>query len=611
MVKPSEIICCAILVRDFVRFSHYYESNQALQKYALQEFGIDVSSTNALLTGLSKEAAIAQNNLFDAMDAIEQVMPFSADVPSPVRSHFEQRDVGTVAYFAPEHLFSGNLNIPEELPLDCSGLVKVAIQHVKEHINDSLREGISVNALLSVLEDWCSYFSLDSGRTSFFEYLKLKAGNGTIILHNMADHSFANTSVNNNILTCSFDFLGIKDFKFQELFENDLHQMKAASLYIDLFRENVLDEFLDAADLTRANVVFSGGRHIHLYLPNTAGIKQMIPRFVAKINDWCVSLFKTQLYVSYGYEAVSGHALSAKSRKKDLYLNTFVNIANMKADVESAKYSPANIVTINDLNNSDNYLSFKKAFRTMISSLAKMMVDSPDLRISVCDSPAGLPIFPGKYILLGNEQCNICRSYVSKTSFREKHGSDVGIWMDLMGFDYSFSELTHSSAFPSFVGVLRADIDDFRKEMLMYGERESTYLRDPISEMMLSKEFAIFLRYYIYLLAQKYTHIVVLHEGADDVFVVGSVEDILAFSEEFAHTYRIYTNNCMTISAGISIYSIGNKFISAANEAQELMNVSKAVPGKNAIAAFFSDSVTKWGNFNSSECLRQLSSKEH
>ena len=157
------------------------------------------------------------------------------------------------------------------------------------------------------------------------------------------------------------------------------------------------------------------------------------------------------------------------------------------------------------------------------------------------------------------------------------------------------NERTYFSVNHKRLEILKHDLDSFLLDQ----------------DYMLSKEFAIFLRCYIYLLAQKYTHIVVLHEGADDVFVVGSVEDILAFSEEFAHTYRIYTNNCMTISAGISIYSIGNKFISAANEAQELMNVSKAVPGKNAIAAFFSDSVTKWGNFSSSECLRQLSSKEH
>lgn len=610
MIKPSEIISCFVLVRDFVRFSHSYEGDQTLKEYALQEFGIDVSSANALLTGLAKEATISHNNYYNAIDTIEQVMPFTAAVPSPVRSHFEQRDVGAVAYFAPERLFSGKINIPEAVPLDCSGVVKMAIRYVKEYITGSLHKGISVNALLSVLEDWCSYFSLDSGRTSFFEFLKLKAGNATIILHSMAEQTFSNSLGNNTVLTCSFDFLGIKDFKFQELFENDLHLMKAASLYIDLFRENVLDEFLDVADLTRANVIFCGGRHIHLYLPDTSCIKQIIPQFIAKINDWCVGMFKTQLYVSYGYESTIGNALLTDFREKDLYLDTFVSIANMKADVESAKYTPANIATINDLNNND-FLSFKKTFRTLISSLSKMMLDSSDLRINVCELPTGLPVFPGKYILLGDEQCKIFRSYISNTSFKERLGSDVGIWMNLTGFDRSFSELTRLSAFPSFVGVLRADIDDFRKEMLMYGERKATYLRDPISEMMLSKEFAIFLRYYIYLLAQKYAHIVVLHEGADDVFVVGSVEDILAFSEEFAHTYRLYTNNCMTISAGISIYAIGNRFISAANEAQELMNISKAVPGKNAITAFFSDSVVKWSHFNCTEYLGQLSSKEY
>ena len=50
----------------------------------------------------------------------------------------------------------------------------------------------------------------------------------------------------------------------------------------------------------------------------------------------------------------------------------------------------------------------------------------------------------------------------------------------------------------------------------------------------------------------------------------------------------------MTISGGYTIFDKKNRFIDTANEAQELMNKSKTVNGKNAITILNSSTTYKW-----------------
>lgn len=579
MKSLTEKLCFTVMVNDFLHFSYAYEkSERNFKSYCATEFGIDIDYL--FLTPDVEERFL--KSFVTAFEIVNREIPFCFGSVKPVMTHFLNSEQGVVPSFRPGELFNGKVNYPDSALSNCDEIVSKSMTAVKELLLNSC----SFESLFITLENYCTYFSVDDGVTSFFEFLKLKAGHASIILHQLMKNTNERA-----LLICSFDFLGIKDFKFAECLKNDLCLMQTASLYIDIFRENVLDEFFDYIGLTRANIVFTGGRHIHMYLPFFDGVEHMIDSFIKSLNDWCVDNHKVELYVSYGYVKTTVNDLRSFHKPDNYYLRLFEMIASIKAEVESAKYTPDNIHSINAKNRMYASEGVQMAFANQLAALHRYYCDCGCAGIDIISSDEGIPIFPGQYISLKKvPYSSVIRRYCDKTSVCIFDRKDVGIWMMLKKEQLSFETIANGGK----IGVLRIDIDDFRKKMLSYGQNAEKSLPNAEFKMMLSKEFAIFLRYYIYILADEYENITIIHEGADDVFIVGEANALLEFSFCLSSQYRRYTNNAMTISGGYTIFDKKNRFIDTANEAQELMNKSKTVNGKNAITILNSSTTYKW-----------------
>lgn len=575
----AEKLSFAVMVNDFLHFSYAYEkSEESFQSYCATEFGVDIEKIS-----LAHDRNTSESICYHAaFELINRDMPFRFCAAQPVVSHFTNDEDHNIPFFTPCELFNGKVNFPDNSWSDCDELVSKAVAVIKRH----LLNNCCFETLFIALENYCTYFSVDEGKTSFFEFLKLKAGHASIHLHQLM-----NKTEEQSLLICSFDFLGIKEFKFAEKLNNDLNLMQMSSLYIDIFRENVLDEFLELVGLTRANVVFSGGRHIHMYLPFFNGIKKVIDIFVKTLNNWCVEHHKTALYVSYGYAKTSVNSLKASCKPQNYYLRLFERIASVKAEVESAKYTPANILTINARNRKYAEMRTQTDFVAQLEKLYRFFCDNDRPAIDITTSGNGIPVFPGKYISLEKVPYSaISRRYLNKVSVCCYDEKDIGIWLMQKTTSTSFDIIAEGTE----IGVLRLDIDDFRKQMLSYGQKAEKNIPDSFFKMMLSKEFALFLRYYIYILVDEYKNITIVHEGADDVFIVGKVNVLFDFAFYLSSQYQRYTNNKMTVSGGYTIFKRTTRFLDTANEAQELMNKSKTVEGKNAITVLNSLNTYKW-----------------
>lgn len=581
MMLLAERLCTVVFANDFLHFSHSYEkSGKSYIEYCSDEIGYVPEEWLTLLN--ESKSGLEVDVLLKAFETCNSEMPLLASSVSSIKSHFCDGGDSDVPYFTPEELYTGKCNLPLYHTPDCTVLVEKAIAATKSKLSSKC----TFHDLLNCLENYCTYFSVDGGDTSLFEFLKLKAAHASNWYHLLkAGRQY------DSILICSFDLLGIKEFKFQDRLKNDLKLIRTASLYIDVFRERFLDNFLDEVGLTRANVIFCGGRHIHLFLPNMDDVQVAIKRYVEMVNNWCIEHYKTELYVSYGYVETSISALKSKSKEPAYYLRLFEKIAGIKAEVESHKYSVANIKKINEINASNYYEDTNKIYVEKLGQLQRLMSLSSTLKVFISTCGSGLPIFPGEFISLEPDNVkDICQIYVNKSDVEELRDKEIGIWLMYEGLEKTFDSISLTGQ----LAIFRIDIDDFRKKMLSYGKFAEAHLSNSIYKMMLSKEFALFLRYYMYLLSYKYENIVVVHEGADDVFFVGDTKMIFDFCFEFASTYRKYTNNNMTISGGLTPYSAGNSFLSTASEAQELMNKSKMMDGKDAITMVNSLYTYKW-----------------
>lgn len=455
-----------------------------------------------------------------------------------------------------------------------------------------------IPALFDFLEDRGSFLSPDGGAHSLFEIAKLRAGGVACLCFTQYEQNLfpsAGDIIHQScILVCSFDFLGIKDFKFQSAYADDLRLVTAASFYVDLFRENLLDDFLDAAGLSRCNLIFTGGRHLHMFLPNTTHIRELLKNTIQQANDWLADQFGLHLYVSFGVCAVDGF-MDQIAFEARYYLDVFTEIANQKALMESHKYTAENLSHIGLCFRESKDLSHREWMQYAEDRF------SDEAMIAVYDDPAhGIPIGAHRYASEWNGDCKgLIRLYGRKGNCwkTDLKTRQIGIWHQSV----SAPAFCFSPDVKGEYGLFRMDIDNFRSNMLSSDEKDLR--RFPAAKMEYSRQLAYFLRRDVPRLLKNYLRshneapsavLSVIHEGADDMFIFGELHHLLRFTAQMYLHYRQFTLGRGSFSAGICVYDFKKTLIQNAQTAQQLLDLAKTVPGKNAVAIKDSSSVFSW-----------------
>ena len=506
---------------------------------------------------------------------------------APLQSVFTSAESGR--YFKPDAICSDEvLHYPHTQKKQVPDAFLDALCSNLRQLCSSFPEGGAklILALFDYLEDYGSFISPDNGAHSLFELSKLRAGGAACVLSRILEQKCApggDLLDQPIILVCSLDFLGIKDFKFQKGYADELPLVAAASFYIDLFRETVLDDLLDSAGLYRCNLIFSGGRHLHLFLPNTAQIRERLQQSVRHANDWLSRQFGLRLYVSYGFCVIEG-LMKLNAFSEQNYLGIFTEIANQKALMESHKYSPENLAQIGRSLSGSEYLTH----RAWIEAVAREL--SGEQIIAVRDTPGtGIPIGYHRYASEWNgEITGLIRLYNKKGNCWKNNRTvrQIGIWHQSVSAPvFHFTPEAEKN-----FGLFRMDIDNFRSNMLNRRENDLRVL--PADKMEYSRQLAYFLRRDVprllrdYLSAQEASQPVILsviHEGADDMFIFGEMEHLVRFTSKMYLHYRKFTCGCGSFSAGICLYDFHKSLQQNAQTAQQLLDYAKTVPGKNSV----------------------------
>ena len=74
--------------------------------------------------------------------------------------------------------------------------------------------------------------------------------------------------------------------------------------------EHYVDELLTVCGVSRANLLYSGGGHCYLLLPNTDTVRQRIEEWNLRFNDWLADAFGLGLYLADGYTECSADDLT-------------------------------------------------------------------------------------------------------------------------------------------------------------------------------------------------------------------------------------------------------------------------------------------------------------
>ena len=147
------------------------------------------------------------------------------------------------------------------------------------------------------------------------------------------------------------------------------------------------------------------------------------------------------------------------------------------------------------------------------------------------------------------------------------------------------------------IAVLRSDVDNLGKAFI-FGfkeQRDGKIITDSIRKYetisrtaTLSRHLSMFFKYYINsILRDKNRNALIVYSGGDDMFIVGSWNDIIDLAGDIRKAFVKYTNGTLSISAGIGIYPHSFPISRIAEEVGELENAAKTKDEfKNKVTLF-------------------------
>lgn len=440
------------------------------------------------------------------------------------------------AFYSPDMLKEDHINYPVD---EQKSFDQGFYNEVKSRITDTLK-GIKwdehyINSILSVLEATMSYLPSSTSKgevadISLFDHVKLTAAISSCIYQYMNDsqvkdyreYLYKNAQDfygKKAFLLYSMDLSGIQDFIYTIHSKDALKTLRARSFYLEIMMEHMIDTLLERLSLSRANLLYAGGGHCYMILPNTAAVKDVLAKFMGETNEWLTENYDIVLYVADGYAEASADNLKNVPEKS--YGELFKTMSNAISEKKSNRYMIEQIKNLNgskkiqysrecrickrlDRVNEEGVCSICDAMRKS----SKAIMNEQFFVITSSEVENGLPLPCGAWMIAESEQKlrnrmqnqpqSLLRAY-SKNRYYT--GLDVAarIWVgNYSGDDCQTMEDLARHAFDSGavrrIGVLRADVDNMGQAFTSgFAEKYNTISRTAT----LSRQLSMFFKCYI------------------------------------------------------------------------------------------------------------------
>ena len=507
-------------------------------------------------------------------------------------------------------------------------------KEVLDRIKDCLR-GLEwkdpryINSLLSVLGATLFYVPSSTnkgelGDVSLYDHVKITAAVSSCLYQYLEEKGEKNYKKclleeetafweEKAFLFYSMDISGIQNFIYTIHSKDALKQLRARSFYLQIMMEHMVDTLLERLSLSRANLIYSGGGHCYILMPNTQAVKKILEEYEKDMNEWFLEKFDISLYVASGYTEVTANTL--RKDADQLYTQMFRNVSNKISDKKLHRYSAEDIRKLNEFSKAVSQQECRICKRLTekiheegdgyicptcyeLKRLAKDIMNDKMCFFGVFQEgdKEGVPL-PGNMVLVAMDkekitkyikEEKICRVY-AKNGFYTGQNVETTIYVgDYMAKDYStFEDYAKAGVEKGHIerlGVLRADVDNLGQAFVAGFAKEYRTLSRTAT---LSRHLALFFQYYIrQIFAEKQRKVAIVYSGGDDVFLVGEWNEVIEASMDLQEALHKYTNASLTISAGIGIYQPAYPISRMALEVGELEDASKNYSGKNAVTLF-------------------------
>ena len=585
-----------------------------------------------------------------------------------------------------------NMPTSSNIKLNNSDYKKI-IDYIKDNLN-SFKENINPEKLAIVLEACCSYFPsssyVDTPDISYYDHVKLTAAISACFylydkennIQNFKEEYFSDIDRNKKkFLLVSGEFSGIQNFIYTISSKMAMKSLRGRSFYLELFAEHIIDEILSTLELSRINLLYSGGSHFYLLLPNTEKTKEILDIYKEKINNFILERMGTTIYFEMVYTETSAEELGNGLTKEIKTENKVGELfRKTSSKVSKAKLSRYSLEQLKELFNENSSLNKIYSY-TKECTICKKAEDEKILEnnardfgdeagIELCDSCKGYinlgrdisklyhtndefiiekksenieegVVFP-KYlegyvsILINNKSYilknmdKIHRYYAINSNYtgdklcRNIWVGNYNITENGKGNLIEFKELVKKSKGIERLAVFRADVDNLGT--LFQSGFENKDSKEPYKNVTLSKSVVLsrylsdFFKRKINLILEKKDaakntnelfkkycdiinndnsdprDIVIVYSGGDDVFAIGTWDDIVEFAVDLRTAFKEFTNNKITLSAGIGFFSENYPIHQMAEKTGNLESLAKA--NKDINGKIVKDSVALFGEID-------------
>jgi len=501
-----------------------------------------------------------------------------------------------------------------------------------------------VNSLLEVLESNLTYIPSSTSKmeiadVSLFDHVKLTAAISSCIYEYLDNNGIKNYKAEllagskefyekKVFLLYSMDISGIQDFIYTISSKGALKALRARSFYLEVMMEHLIDEIISKSGLSRASLIYSGGGHAYLLLPNTGNMKSVIERFENEMNQWFLSTFKNALYVAGGYTECSANAL--RNEPAGSYKEIFRSISSRLSEKKLHRYSAEDIIMLNSEKMQQNDRECSVCRRTDrlteenkcsicsgLESFSNAILYDSFYSVSTnSNAPASLPLPGDKYLIPETKDKLIERMKSDDGYIRcySKNGLYTGsklatkLWIGDYSNGRTFEDLGLAAEGIERIAVLRADVDNLGQAFVAGFENEKTKdLYVTLSRTAtFSRKLSIFFKLHMNHILENGEYYLdstrdkgrrnasIVYSGGDDAFIIGSWDDVIGLAVDLHNRLNKFSQGTLSISAGIGIYHPKYPISAMAKQTGELEELSKGNSGKNSITLFSKDNTYSW-----------------
>ena len=523
-------------------------------------------------------------------------------------------------------------------------------QRITRNFEENLH-GIScteenISSVLSLLEANLSYVpsSTNTGELTdipLYDHLKLTAAFASCLEAYTAEKGISNyrekffsaaddTYGENMFLLFSMDISGIQSFIYTIAVDKALKQLRSRSIYLEILMEHLIDELLEMLHLTRANLIYSGGGHCYMILPNTAQAKSALAEFEKESNTWFRRLFDVSLYIGIGYAECSYASL--KNAVPGSYAEIFSNVSRMISGKKLHRYSAEEILQLNSrkhhgerecrvcrstgILNDDGRCPVCAALERFAADVMNYNVFIVTSK-KISDNALALPF--GRYLTARSDNAarammdsspDYVRTYVKNNLHMGKSVAQ-NLWIGDYSYAKEFEELGNASQGVRKIAVLRADVDNLGNTFVNGFKRGQDSRYETLTRSaVLSRQLSLFFKGYINTILREASlkemsisgksapmAVTIVYSGGDDVFLVGAWNSVLDAFIVLKDALKKFSQGTLTLSGGIGIYDHSFPINVMAEEVAGLEDCSKSVDGKNAITCFSAENCYSWDIF--------------